>query len=155
MTVINTNIKSLIAQDTLTKNTQRLGTAMERLSTGKRINSASDDATGLAIATRLDAQTRGLQSAIKNANDSISTVETAEGAMQEVTSILQRMRNWQFSQQVIPIVMPTESFFKTKSINCPQSWTVLHLQRNTTELMYWMAHTLIKFSKLALTPGRP
>ena len=53
MTVINTNIKSLIAQDTLTKNTQRLGTAMERLSTGKRINSASDDATGLAIATRL------------------------------------------------------------------------------------------------------
>ena len=92
MTVINTNLKSLIAQDTLTKNTQRLGTAMERLSTGKRINSASDDATGLAIATRLDAQTRGLQSAIKNANDSISTVETAEGAMQEVTSILQRMR---------------------------------------------------------------
>ena len=64
MTVINTNIKSQIAQDTLTKNTQRLGTAMERLSTGKRINSASDDATGLAIATRLDAQTRGLQSAI-------------------------------------------------------------------------------------------
>ena len=52
MSVINTNIKSLIAQDTLTKNTQRLGTAMERLSTGKRINSASDDATGLAIATR-------------------------------------------------------------------------------------------------------
>jgi len=92
MSVINTNIKSLIAQDTLTKNTQRLGTAMERLSTGKRINSAADDATGLAIATRLDAQTRGLQSAIKNANDSISTVETAEGAMQEVTSILQRMR---------------------------------------------------------------
>ena len=92
MSVINTNIKSLIAQDTLTKNSQKLATAMERLSTGKRINSASDDATGLAIATRLDAQTRGLQSAIKNANDSISTVETAEGAMQEVTSILQRMR---------------------------------------------------------------
>ena len=92
MSVINTNIKSLIAQDTLTKNSQKLATAMERLSTGKRINSASDDATGLAIATRLDSQTRGLQSAIKNANDSISTVETAEGAMQEVTSILQRMR---------------------------------------------------------------
>ncbi|OUV02954.1 MAG: hypothetical protein CBC42_05465 [Betaproteobacteria bacterium TMED82] len=92
MSVINTNIKSLIAQDTLTKNSNRLAIAMERLSTGKRINSASDDATGLAIATRLDSQTRGLQSAIKNANDSISTVETAEGAMQEVTSILQRMR---------------------------------------------------------------
>lgn len=92
MSVINTNIKSLIAQDTLTKNSERLAIAMERLSTGKRINSASDDATGLAIVTRLDAQTRGLQSAIKNANDSISSVETAEGAMQEVTSILQRMR---------------------------------------------------------------
>ncbi len=92
MSVINTNIKSLIAQDTLTRNSDRLAIAMERLSTGKRINSASDDATGLAIVTRLDAQTRGLQSAIKNANDSISSVETAEGAMQEVTSILQRMR---------------------------------------------------------------
>ena len=88
MSVINTNIKSLIAQDTLTKNTQRLGTAMERLSTGKELM-PPDGPTGLAIATRLDAQTRGLQAAIKNANDSISTVETAEGAMQEVTSIVE------------------------------------------------------------------
>ena len=90
--VINTNIKSLVAQDVLTQNSKRLAVAMERLSTGKRINSATDDATGLAIVTKLDSQTRGLQTAIKNANDSISAVETAEGAMQEVTSILQRMR---------------------------------------------------------------
>ena len=92
MSVINTNIKSLVAQDVLTQNSKRLAVAMERLSTGKRINSASDDATGLAIVTKLDSQTRGLQTAIKNANDSMSAVETAEGAMQEVTSILQRMR---------------------------------------------------------------
>jgi flagellin len=92
MSVINTNIKSLVAQDVLTQNSKRLAVAMERLSTGKRINSATDDATGLAIVTKLDSQTRGLQTAIKNANDSMSAVETAEGAMQEVTSILQRMR---------------------------------------------------------------
>ena len=92
MSVINTNIKSLIAQDTLTKNTQKTRHRYGAFIYRQRINSASDDATGLAIATRLDAQTRGLQAAIKNANDSISTVETAEGAMQEVTSILQRMR---------------------------------------------------------------
>ena len=92
MSVINTNIKSLVAQDVLTQNSKRLAVAMERLSTGKRINSSKDDATGLAIVTKLDSQTRGLQTAIKNANDSMSAVETAEGAMQEVTSILQRMR---------------------------------------------------------------
>lgn len=92
MSVINTNIKSLVAQDVLTQNSKRLAVAMERLSTGRRINSATDDATGLAIVTKLDSQTRGLQTAIKNANDSMSAVETAEGAMQEVTSILQRMR---------------------------------------------------------------
>ena len=94
---------------------------MERLSTGKRINSASDDATGLAIATRLDAQTRGLQGAIKNANDSISTVETAEGAMQEVTSILQRMRELAIQSSRIRTVMLTDSFCKTRLISSQPS----------------------------------
>ena len=83
MTVINTNIKSLIAQDTLTKNTQRLGTAMERLSTGSRINSAKDDAAGLAISDRMAAQTRGIEQAVRNANDAISLLQTAEGATHE------------------------------------------------------------------------
>ena len=92
MTVINTNIKSMVARDAMTINNRSLSTAMERLSTGKRINSASDDAAGLAIGTRMDAQVRGLNMAIKNANDTISVTQTAEGAMQEVTSILQRMR---------------------------------------------------------------
>jgi flagellin len=92
MSVINTNIKSLIAQDALTLNSRKLSTAMERLSTGSRINSAADDAAGLGIATRMTTQVQGLQSAIRNANDTISVVQTAEGAITEVSDILQRMR---------------------------------------------------------------
>jgi len=92
MSVINTNVKSLIAQDAMTVNNRKLSTAMERLSTGSRINSAADDAAGLGIATRMTTQVRGLQSAIRNANDTISVVQTAEGAMSEVGDILQRMR---------------------------------------------------------------
>jgi len=92
MTVINTNVKSLIAQDAISKNNVALSTAMERLSTGSRINSAKDDAAGLAISTRMTSQVRGLNMAVRNANDGISLMQTSEGAMDEVTSILQRMR---------------------------------------------------------------
>ena len=92
MSVINTNIKSLISQNALTINNRNLSTAMQRLSTGSKINSASDDAAGLAISTRMDSQVRGLNMAVKNANDAISVTQTAEGAMDEVTNILQRMR---------------------------------------------------------------
>jgi len=90
--VINTNVKSLMARDAMTINQRALTTTMQRLSTGKRINSAADDAAGLGIATRMDSQIKGLNMAIKNANDTVSVVQTAEGAMQEVNSILQRMR---------------------------------------------------------------
>ncbi len=92
MSVINTNVKSLVAQDAIMKNNRALSTSMQRLSTGSRINSAKDDAAGLAISTRMDSQVRGLSMAIKNANDGISLMQTAEGAMDEVTAILQRMR---------------------------------------------------------------
>lgn len=92
MSVINTNLKSLQAQDSLNINNRQLSTAMQRLSTGSRINSAADDAAGLGIATRMDSQIRGLSMAIKNANDAMSLTQTAEGAMDEVTNILQRMR---------------------------------------------------------------
>jgi flagellin len=92
MSVINTNVKSLISQNALTINNRNLSTAMQRLSTGSKINSASDDAAGLAISTRMDSQVRGLNMAVKNANDAISVTQTAEGAMDEVTNILQRMR---------------------------------------------------------------
>lgn len=92
MSVINTNVKALNAQQAIKENNRTLTTAMERLSSGKRINSAKDDAAGLAIATRMEAQTRGLNMAIRNANDGISLLQTGEGAMSEVTDILQRMR---------------------------------------------------------------
>ena len=92
MAVINTNIKSLITQDALSINDRNLSTAMERLSTGYRINSASDDAAGLAISTRMESQIKGLSMAVKNAHDGISVISTAEGAMEEITAMLQRMR---------------------------------------------------------------
>lgn len=92
MSVINTNVKSLVAQQSLSVNERKMSTTMERLSTGNRINSAADDAAGLAISSRMDSQIRGLSMAMRNSNDGISLLQTAEGAMSEVTSMLQRMR---------------------------------------------------------------
>ena len=90
--VINTNISSLNAQRQLNRSQQGMQTAMERLSSGLRINSAKDDAAGLGISDRMTAQVRGLNQAVRNANDGISVAQTAEGALQESTNILQRMR---------------------------------------------------------------
>jgi len=90
--VINTNVSSLLSQNSLAKNTNSLSTAMERLSTGVRINSAKDDAAGLAISTRMTSEIRGLQVAVRNANDGISVAQTAEGSLGEITNILQRLR---------------------------------------------------------------
>lgn len=92
MTVIASNISALRAANASTKAQDMLSTAMERLSTGKRINSAKDDAAGLAISTSMDAQVRGMNQGIRNANDGISMAQTAEGALDEVTNMLQRMR---------------------------------------------------------------
>lgn len=90
--VINTNVSSLNAQRHLTSSQSSLNTSMERLASGQRINSAADDAAGLAIANRQTAQIRGLDQAVRNANDGISLIQTAEGALNESTNILQRMR---------------------------------------------------------------
>jgi flagellin len=92
MAVVNTNIAASLAQSSLMKNDRALGTAMEQLSTGKKINSAGDNAAGLAISTRMTSQIRGLDAAIRNASDGISMVNTAEGALDEITAMLQRMR---------------------------------------------------------------
>jgi flagellin len=92
MSVINTNIKSLVAQQALSVNSRGLTKAMEQLSTGKRINSAADDAAGNAIVSKMTAQVRGLNQAVRNANDGISMVQTVEGALNEVSNMLQRMR---------------------------------------------------------------
>ena len=92
MAVVNTNIAASIAQAALVRNERALGSAMEQLSSGKKINSAADNASGLAISSRMTAQIRGLDQAVSNANDAISMVATAEGALDEVTSMLQRIR---------------------------------------------------------------
>ena len=92
MAVVNTNIGASVAQAALAKNDRALGAAMEQLSTGKRINAAGDDASGLAISARMTSQIRGLETSIRNANDAISMVDTAEGALDEITEMLQRIR---------------------------------------------------------------
>ena len=92
MAVVNTNIGASLAQAALIKNQRALDTAMEQLSTGSKINSAADDAAGLAISTRMTSQINGLNMAVKNANDAINMVNTAEGALIEMTNMLQRMR---------------------------------------------------------------
>ena len=90
--VINTNIASLSAQNSLNKSQNSLQTSLERLSSGLRINSAKDDAAGLAIVDRFTSQIRGLNQAVRNANDGLSVAQTAEGALQESSNLLQRMR---------------------------------------------------------------
>ncbi|EIK45015.1 A-type flagellin [Cellvibrio sp. BR] len=90
--VINTNVASLNSQRQLMNSGNALDRATERLSSGQRVNSAKDDAAGLAISNRMTSQIRGLDQAIRNANDGVSLVQTAEGALQEVTNILQRIR---------------------------------------------------------------
>lgn len=92
MAVINSNIAALKASNASVAADKMLGMAMERLSTGKRINSAKDDAAGMAIATSMTAQVRGMNQAIRNSNDGIALAQTAEGSLNEVTNMLQRVR---------------------------------------------------------------
>lgn len=92
MSVINTNISALRAQNAGVQANNMLGSAMERLSTGRRINSAADDAAGLAIATSMTSQIRGMSQGIRNSNDGIALAQTAEGSLNEVSNMLQRVR---------------------------------------------------------------
>ena len=92
MSVINTNVSALYSQNAMKTNARAMNTAMEQLSTGTRINSAKDDAAGLAIGQSLTSQIRGLNQAVRNANDGVNMMQTAEGAMVEQSNMLQRMR---------------------------------------------------------------
>ena len=91
-TVINTNVKALVSTSALVKNSRTMANTMESLSTGSRINKASDDAAGLSIRENMTAQIKGLNAAVRNANDAISMLQTADGALNEVADMLQRMR---------------------------------------------------------------
>ena len=92
MSVINTNVNSLVAQNAVNINARNLSSAMQQLSTGKRINGAKDDAAGLSISQIMTSQIRGLNMAVRNANDGISLLQTADGAMIEQSNMMQRMR---------------------------------------------------------------
>jgi len=99
MSVINTNISALRAQNSGLQANRMLGDAMERLSTGQRINSAADDAAGLSIATGFTSDIRGINQGIRNANDGIALAQTAEGALDEVSNMLQRVRELAIQSQ--------------------------------------------------------
>ncbi len=92
MTVINTNTAATITSNALAINSRSMSESMERLSTGQRINSASDDAAGLAISSKMTSQIRGLDQAVRNGNDAIAMIQTADGAAVEISNMLQRMR---------------------------------------------------------------
>jgi flagellin len=92
MTVINTNIAASVTANAMKTNARAMNNTMERLATGTRVNSASDDAAGLAIGSKMTSQIRGLEQAVRNANDAVSLIQTADGASIEIGDMLQRMR---------------------------------------------------------------
>ena len=116
MQVINTNVMSLNSQRNLSKSSETLSTSLQRLSSGLRINSAKDDAAGLAISQRFSTQIRGMDQAARNANDAISLTQTAEGALVEVTNNLQRVR-----ELAVQSRNATNSAMPKPSSCCPKS----------------------------------
>jgi len=128
---VNSNIPSLNAQRNLQKSTLALGKSLERLSSGLRINRAGDDAAGLAISESLRAQVRGLNVAVRNANDGISMVATAEGAIQEITNILQRMR-----ELAVQAANDTNSPNNRASLNLEVTQLIEELTRISTTVQF-------------------
>jgi len=124
--VVNTNVFSLNSQRALTKSQMSMQTSLQRLSSGLRINSAKDDAAGLALSERFTAQIRGLEQANRNANDGISMLQTAEGALAESTSSLQRMR-----ELAVQSINDTVSATDKKSLDAEYQALATEITRNT------------------------
>ena len=118
---VNTNVASLNTQKNLNRASEALSTTMQRLSSGLKINSAKDDAAGLQISNRLTSQINGLNVATKNANDGISIAQTAEGAMQESTNILQRMRELALNRPTVPTAPKTVLPCSPNTLRLPPS----------------------------------
>jgi flagellin len=137
MTVINTNVKSVIAANALKVNGRAMANAMEQLSTGKRINSASDDAAGMAISESMTAQARGLTMAVRNANDGISLAQTAEGALVEVSNMLQRMRELavQASTETISAAQRTYLYNEAEALADQIGNTITNTKWNSIEVL--------------------
>ena len=128
---INTNINSLNAQRNAGLNGTSLSTSMQRLSSGLRINSAKDDAAGLAIATRMDAQYRGINVAVRNANDGISLAQTAEGGLQTLTDMVQRMR-----ELAVQASNSTNTSSDLSAINQEYSQLASEIQRTVSSVQF-------------------
>jgi flagellin len=135
--VINTNIASSIAQAAQAKTNQAMDTAMERLSTGKRINSAADDAAGMAIATRMESQIKGMAVAMRNAGDAQALIDTAEGAQDEITNVLQRMR-----ELAVQAASDTNVGFERVNLQTEVTQLIAEIDRIATQTT-WNDQTLL------------
>jgi flagellin len=120
MTIISTNLSALIAQNSLRASEGQMATSMERLSSGQRINSAKDDAAGLAISTRMTSAIRGLGVAIRNASDGISIAQTADGALGEITNVLQRLREISIQSANSSLNSDDRSFLNSEAVGLIQ-----------------------------------
>ena len=140
MTVINTNVNALFSQNAMKVNNRTLTSAMEQLSTGQRINSAKDDAAGLAITNTMTSNIRGLAQAVRNANDGVSMLQTAEGAMIEQTNMLQRMRE-------LAVQASTSSYNSTQIGYLDTEFQALDTQiNNIASQTTWNGTTLLNVS---------
>ena len=138
MPVINTNVNALFSQNALKTNARALSSAMEQLSTGSRINSAKDDAAGLAIGNIMTSNIRGLTQAVRNANDGVSMAQTAEGAMIEQTNMLQRMRE-------LAVQASSATYSSTQQGYLDDEFQALTIQiDNIANQTTWNGETLLK-----------
>jgi flagellin len=137
---INSNIMSLNSQRALNRSQSDLQTSLERLSSGLRINSAKDDAAGLAISERMTTQIRGLNQAVRNANDGVSLAQTAEGALQSTSNALQRIR---------------ELAIQSANSTNLQRYSESVLKPSLTVRRFWMVHSAPHSSRSVPTPIRP
>jgi len=137
MTSINSNINALRAATSLNSNSKILDTAMSRLSTGLRINSAKDDAAGLAISQRMTADIRGLGVAIRNANDGISLAQTAESSLGEVSNMLQRMRELSVQAANGTMTSTNRMLFRRNSHSLLQRSIMSQKQQTSTASSCW------------------
>ena len=146
--VINTNYLSLVAQNNLNKSQSALGTAIERLSSGLRINSAKDDAAGQAIANRFTANVRGLAQAARNANDGISIAQTTEGALNEVNSNLQRIR-----ELSVQAANGSNSTGDLRSIQAEVNQRLSEISRISAQTQFNGVNVLAKDNQLTIQVG--
>jgi flagellin len=145
MSVINTNVSALSAQNALRTNARSMSTTMEQLSTGSRVNSAKDDAAGLAIGQSMTSQVRGLNMAVRNINDGVNMMQTAEGAMIEQSNMLQRMRELAVQASNGTVSDTQRSYLNTEfqalnsqigSISSQTTWNGTNLMNNTSTFSF-------------------